>query len=154
MSQNLKKGHKKQSGWDVTKSLKVIMGQNVTIFMREMDIKYVRMKCNHGTKCHTVGLAKMCGQNVQLWHFAPKKCSKRNVLGRTNNPSTLWSKVTVDAVNTRTLCWEMFQGCQNVTRTFLAWTFHQGTQWPEHPPQECIFFFLRKRHVAFLSKIL
>jgi hypothetical protein len=41
MSQNGKKGRKKQSGCDVTKSLKVTMGWNVTILMGKMDVKYV-----------------------------------------------------------------------------------------------------------------
>ncbi len=66
MSQNGKKGHKKQPGCDVTKSLKVTMGQNITIFMGKMDVKYVWMKCSHGTKCPIVGLPKNVWRNVQL----------------------------------------------------------------------------------------
>jgi hypothetical protein len=77
------------------------MGRNVAIFMGKMDVKYVSMKCNHGTKCHTVGLAK----NVSTECAAVTFCSKRNVQGWTNNPFTLRSNVTVDAVNTRTLYW-------------------------------------------------
>jgi hypothetical protein len=34
------------------------MGRNFAMFVRKMDVKYVRMKCNHGTKCLPVGLAK------------------------------------------------------------------------------------------------
>jgi hypothetical protein len=86
-------------GWNVA------MGQNVT----------------------QLGWPKMFGRNVQLWHFAPKKCSKRNVQGWTNNPSTLRPNVTVDAVNTGHCVGWTFRGCQNVTRTFQAWTFRQGT---------------------------
>ncbi len=66
MSQNGKKGHKKQSGCDVTKSLKVTMGQNITIFMEKMDVKYVWMKCTMGQNVTQLGWPKMCGRNVQL----------------------------------------------------------------------------------------
>jgi hypothetical protein len=40
------------------------MGQNVTIFMAELNIKYDRMKCNHKAKYHTVGLAKNAGDGM------------------------------------------------------------------------------------------
>ncbi len=56
MSQNGTIGRRKQSGCDVTKGLKVTMGWNVAIFMRKMDVKYVRLKCNHGKKCHSMGI--------------------------------------------------------------------------------------------------
>ncbi len=71
MSQNGKKGHKKQSGCDVTKSLKVTMEQNITIFMGKMDVKYVWMKCSHGTKCHTVGLPKNVWTECSAVTFCP-----------------------------------------------------------------------------------
>jgi hypothetical protein len=35
------------------------MGWKVSIFMRKMDVKQVRLKCNHGAKYHTVGLAEI-----------------------------------------------------------------------------------------------
>ncbi len=55
------------SGHDVTKGPNVTIGQNFLIFMGKMDVKFVKIKCNHGTKCHTVGLAKKCsGRNVFL----------------------------------------------------------------------------------------
>ncbi len=38
------------------------------------------------------------------------------------------SNVAVDVVNPRTLHWiKTFRGCRNVTRTFRAWMFHEGT---------------------------
>jgi hypothetical protein len=37
------------------KDLKVIMGWNVTIFMGNMDVKSVRLKCSYVTKCHPMG---------------------------------------------------------------------------------------------------
>jgi hypothetical protein len=54
MSQNAKKMWK-TSGHDVTKGLKAIMEHHVTIVMGKMDMKYVRLKCNQGRKCHKAG---------------------------------------------------------------------------------------------------
>jgi hypothetical protein len=56
MSQNGTMGRRKQSGYDGTKGLKVTMGWNVTIFMGKKDVKYVGLKCNHGKKCHSMGI--------------------------------------------------------------------------------------------------
>ncbi len=39
------------------------MGQNVTIVMREINVKCDRRKCNH-EKYHTVGLAKNAGDGM------------------------------------------------------------------------------------------
>jgi hypothetical protein len=39
MSKNGEKGHRKQSGYDVTKDLKVTMGKNVIIYIGKMDVK-------------------------------------------------------------------------------------------------------------------
>jgi hypothetical protein len=58
-----------------------------------MDVKYVRTKCNQGTKCHTVGLAKNAGDRMFTCEkFAATKCSKKAGQGWTNNPDTLRSK--------------------------------------------------------------
>ncbi len=81
MSQNGKKGLKKQSECNVTKCLNVSMGRNVTIFIRKMEVKYVWMKCSHGTKCHTVGLAKNVWTECSAVTFRPKKMFKTQCSG-------------------------------------------------------------------------
>jgi hypothetical protein len=116
------------------------MGLNVTIFMREMVVKYVRLKCNYRTKCHSMGRHETSGKNVTEWMFChnPDKngwsnCHSyitstlglggRKILGR-----FVWRRyVTVDVVNRRTLRWVDVPGSRNFTRTFQAWTFRQGT---------------------------
>jgi hypothetical protein len=74
----MEKGTKKTSGHDVLKGTKVTMGPNVSIFMGVMDIKYIRTKCNLGTKCHTVGLAKNAGGGM----FTCDILSLKSVLNR------------------------------------------------------------------------
>ncbi len=81
MSQNGKKELKKQSERNVTKCLNVSMGRNVTIFMGKMDVKYVWMKCSHGTKCHTVGLAKNVWGECSAVTFRPQKMFKMQCSG-------------------------------------------------------------------------
>jgi hypothetical protein len=42
-------------------------------FAGEMDVKYVRLKCNHGTKCHMVGLAKNTVDRMFTCDIFPQK---------------------------------------------------------------------------------
>jgi hypothetical protein len=57
------------------------MGWIVTIFMGKIDVKYVWMKCSHGTKCHTVGLAKNVWMECSAMTFRPKKMFKTKCSG-------------------------------------------------------------------------
>ncbi len=59
-------GCRKQSGYDVTKGLKVTMGWNVAIFMGKMDVKYIRLKYSYG-------------QNVTVWEEGNHETSGKNV---------------------------------------------------------------------------
>ncbi len=69
-------GTKKTPGHDITKGLKVIMGRNVIIFIGKMDVKYIRLKCNHGTKCHTVRLAEIAVTECSPVTFHTEKVFK------------------------------------------------------------------------------
>ncbi len=46
-----------------------------------MDVKYVWMKCSHGTKCHTVGLAKTVCTECSAVTFRPQKMFKTKCSG-------------------------------------------------------------------------
>jgi hypothetical protein len=105
MSQNGKKVCRKQSGYDVTKDLKVTMGRNVAIFMGKMDVKYMRINVTMRQNVAQFVLAKNAVDRMFTCDILPKKCSKRNVQEWTNYLSTLRSNVTVGAVNARTLSW-------------------------------------------------
>jgi hypothetical protein len=48
------------------------MGQNVSIFMGKLDIKYVRLKCIHGTKCHIVGKDKNIVDGIFTCDISPQ----------------------------------------------------------------------------------
>ncbi len=57
------------------------MGLNVTIFMGKMDVKYMWMKCSHGTKRPTVGLAKNVWTECSAVTFRPQKMFKTKCSG-------------------------------------------------------------------------
>jgi hypothetical protein len=91
--------------------------RHIVNVMGKIDFKYIRLNCNCGTKCHTVGLAKNAVDGMFTCDILPQKCSKRKVhgwanrcskrkvQGWTNSPSTLRSNVPVDEVNPRMSRW-------------------------------------------------
>ncbi len=81
------------------------MELSVAIFMGKMDVKYVRMKCYHGTKCHAVGLAKNAWTECSVVTFNPQKMFKMKCSGVDKQSICIEINVTVDAMNSRTLCW-------------------------------------------------
>jgi hypothetical protein len=77
--------------------------------MGKMDIKYTRVKCDHGTKCNTILLAKNTVDGMFTLTYCPKKVFKTESSG-VDNLSTLRSYVTVDVMKPRTLHWLKFMG--------------------------------------------
>jgi hypothetical protein len=78
-----------------------------------MDVKYMRLKCNHGTKCHLVGLAKNAVDGMFTCDTLPPKSVQTESSGVKKNPSALRSNVTVKP---RTMRCMMVSGCRNSTR--------------------------------------
>jgi hypothetical protein len=93
--------------------MKITLGRNVSIFKGKMDIKYMRLKCNHGTTCHMVGLAKNAVDRKFTCDILPQKSGQTESSGVKKNPSALRSNVTVKP---RAMCWVTFSGCRNITR--------------------------------------
>jgi hypothetical protein len=73
MSQNGKKGCRKHQDMMSQRVKTDTMGQNVSIFMGKMDVKYIRLKCSYGTKCHIVGLAKNAVDGMVTCGISPPK---------------------------------------------------------------------------------
>jgi hypothetical protein len=63
------------------------MGQNVSIFVGKMDVKYVRLQFNPGTKCHTVEPANNVLYGMFTCDFCPKKVFKTESWGRVDEQS-------------------------------------------------------------------
>jgi hypothetical protein len=61
----------KTSGHDVTKGLKISMGQKFPVFIEKMDVKYFMKNCDQGTKCHTVGMAKNAVGGIFTCYILP-----------------------------------------------------------------------------------
>ncbi len=69
MSQNRKKGSRKHQDMMSQRAI----GRNATICRKQMDVKYVRMKCDYGTKCYTVGMAKNAVDGMFTCSIYPPK---------------------------------------------------------------------------------
>ncbi len=81
------------------------MGPNVSIFMGVMEIKCIRTKCNLGTKCHTVGLAKNAGGGMFTCDILSLKVFKIESSGVDQQSVQLEINVPVEVEKPRTICW-------------------------------------------------
>ncbi len=81
MSQNGKKVRRKQSGYDVTKDLKVTMGRNVATFMGKMDVKYMSMNVTMRQNVTQFVLAKNAVDRMFTCDILPKKVFKTKCSG-------------------------------------------------------------------------
>jgi hypothetical protein len=100
-------------------------------------------KCSHGTKCHTVGLAKIVWKECSAVTFCPQKMFKTKCSGV--DEQSVHLEIKCHSGRSEQLDIVLGGGCRNVSRTFQAWTFRQGTsttQWRIHR------LILRQKHPA------